>query len=412
MRYESEFNFFRKLLRNFHLNSHVLMLDAEEIPTFDLGLRQLLFGKTDYRRLFHEPLENSSPNTVYRILDEYLCNYIFFKLPDTAEDMFLIIGPYAQTEHPLKVLCNYAEMLSIPKQLFPQLEKFYAGLPLIPEESALLALVNTFGETIWNGLDNFSLEYIERSLPADCEPIAARPDYYEPEEAFLSMRVLEERYASENRMIQAVSQGLVHKAEMLITNNDNHGMEERIADPIRNIKNYSIILNTLLRKGAEAGAVHPLHIDSISSKFAREIELVHSLEEGYALQKKMVRKYCLLVKNHSMKGYSLLIRKVLTCIDYDLTADLSLKAQAEMLNVNASYLSTLFKKETGTTLTDYVNRKRIEHAVFLLNSSNMQIQTVAQYCGIPDVNYFTKIFKKYINWTPKEYRDHMMAYTP
>ena len=86
----------------------------------------------------------------------------------------------------------------------------------------------------------------------------------------------------------------------------------------------------------------------------------------------MVRKYCLLVKNHSLKGYSLLIRKVITKIDYDLTADLSLKVQAEYLNVNPSYLSTLFKKETGLTLTEYINRKRIDHALLLLNSTVMQ----------------------------------------
>ena len=121
--------------------------------------------------------------------------------------------------------------------------------------------------------------------------------------------------------------------------------------------------------------------------------------------KEMVRKYCLLVKNHSMKGYSLLIRKVLTQIDYDLTADLGLKNLATQLNVNSSYLSTLFKKETGSTLTEYVNQKRIEHAVFLLNSSSLQIQMIAQYSGIPDVNYFTKTFKKIIGITPKEYRD-------
>ena len=111
------------------------------------------------------------------------------------------------------------------------------------------------------------------------------------------------------------------------------------------------------------------------------------------------------MQNHSMKGYSLLIQKVLTQIDSDLTADLSLNSQARLLNVNSSYLSTLFKKETGSTLTEYVNGKRIKHAVSLLNTTSMQIQAIAQYCGIPDVNYFTKTFKKYIGTTPKEYRD-------
>ena len=63
------------------------------------------------------------------------------------------------------------------------------------------------------------------------------------------------------------------------------------------------------------------------------------------------------------------------------------------------------KKETGSTLTEYVNRKRVEHAIFLLNSTNLQIQEIAAACGIPDVNYFTKIFKKQVGNTPKEYRE-------
>ena len=92
------------------------------------------------------------------------------------------------------------------------------------------------------------------------------------------------------------------------------------------------------------------------------------------------------------------------------TADLSLKTQAQLLNVNSSYLSTLFKKETGTTLTEYVNRKRIEHALLLLNSTDMQIQMIAQYCGIHDVNYFTKTFKKVVGHTPKEYREMITSH--
>ncbi|MDF2513281.1 MAG: AraC family transcriptional regulator, partial [Herbinix sp.] len=95
-------------------------------------------------------------------------------------------------------------------------------------------------------------------------------------------------------------------------------------------------------------------------------------------------------------------------IDMDLTADLSLNAISEELNVNASYLSNLFKKEIGSTLTEYVNRKRVEHGILLLNSTKLQIQTIAQYCGIPDLNYFTKIFKKNIGKTPREYRTDIL----
>lgn len=119
----------------------------------------------------------------------------------------------------------------------------------------------------------------------------------------------------------------------------------------------------------------------------------------------MIHMYCFLVKNHSIKGYSPLVQKVIISIDTDLTADLSLNALASRMNVNASYLSTLFKRETGSTLTDYVNEKRIQHGILLLHSTNLQIQTIASYCGIPDVNYFTKLFKKRVGKTPKAYRE-------
>ena len=303
------------------------------------------------------------------------------------------------------MVLKLAEKLSLSPRQFSQFHRYYSDLPLHSDENTLFAIISTFCEKLYGSIESFSVETIERRLSDNIEPVASRPDFQEPEEAFLSMHRLEDRYAQENNMIHAVSQGLVQKAEMMMGNNNILRMEKRSADPIRSLKNYTIILNTLLRKGAEAGSVHPLHIDSLSSRFARQIEQISTPENAVALQKEMVHKYCLLVKNHSMKGYSLLIQKVLVRIDSDLTADLSLKTQAALLNVNASYLSTLFKKETGQTLTDYVNKKRVEHALFLLNSSSMQIQTIAQYCGIPDVNYFTKIFKKYVGKTPKEYRD-------
>ena len=208
----------------------------------------------------------------------------------------------------------------------------------------------------------------------------------------------------------AVSHGMTHQARMLISRVHESVFDVRTTDPLRNIKNYAIVLNTLLRKAAEEGEVHPVHIDQLSSSLARRIEGVHTREEGLKLFSTIVHKYCLLVKNHSMKSYSLLVQHTILRIEADLTADLSLKAHAAFLNVNPSYLSTLFKKETGQTLTEYVNRKRVEHAIFLLNATDMQVQTIAQYCGIPDVNYFTKTFKRLNGMTPKEYRLSIRAH--
>ena len=74
------------------------------------------------------------------------------------------------------------------------------------------------------------------------------------------------------------------------------------------------------------------------------------------------------------------------------------------MNVNASYLSTLFKQETKETLTEYVTRKRIEYATLLLSNSDLPISDVAAFCGVNDLQYFSKIFKKVVGYTPSEYK--------
>ena len=300
-----------------------------------------------------------------------------------------------------------AEKFSFPAQLVTQIIKYFGNVPHIRDENFLMNLFFSFGETIWGNDSNFGVEELEDEEIGVSETVTFHDFEAKSEDSLLWIKILEERYNAEREMMQAVSQGAIHKVEKIFANPSNFVFEKRTDDPVRNMKNYLIISNTLFRKAAEYGAVHPFYIDGISTGFAKEIESIKSVSDANKLLQDMIRKYCLLVKKHSMRNYSLLIQKVLTIIDADLTADLGLKRLAEILNVNASYLSALFKKETGRTLTEYVTKKRIDHAVFLLRSTNLQIQTVAQHCGIFDVNYFAKIFKKQTGKSPKEYREEI-----
>ena len=94
-------------------------------------------------------------------------------------------------------------------------------------------------------------------------------------------------------------------------------------------------------------------------------------------------------------------------ISYDLTADLSLNNIAGQLGVNPTYLSALFRKECDCTLTEYVNRKRVEQAASLLSKTDKLVNTISYECGIQDTNYFIKLFKKYTGFTPTQYREQV-----
>lgn len=226
------------------------------------------------------------------------------------------------------------------------------------------------------------------------------------------LREIEERYAVEAQLIHEIAHGHTAQAASILSAFTNDTVEQRAAVPLRNYKNYLIVLNTLARKAVQQGGVHPFYIDQLSSSFGHRIEAVSSMEEGQRLMAEMNHKYCLLVRNYAMKNYSPLVRRVILRIDSDLTADLSLAAHAEALGVNASYLSALFHRETGTTLSDHVARTRMEHAVFLLNTTQLQVQTIAQRCGIQDVNYFTRLFRRVMGKTPSAYRQQAHGAAP
>ena len=182
-------------------------------------------------------------------------------------------------------------------------------------------------------------------------------------------------------------------------------IKPRLSDSIRDRKNFMIILNTICRKAAQTAYIHPVHLDEISRKFAIKIEDCTSIAQLEVLENEITRKYCLLVQSYSLRTYSKPIQNIINYISFNLTADLSLNALSEEFLLNSSYLSTLFKKETGVTLTNFVNTKRIEHAIYLLNTTQSAIQDIAAQCGINDANYFTKLFKKLKNMTPTQYRE-------
>ena len=181
--------------------------------------------------------------------------------------------------------------------------------------------------------------------------------------------------------------------------------EHRLQDSVRNAKNYCIIMNTLLRKAAETGGVHPIYIDRVSSDFAAKIERAAVVKEIYELMREMFSSYCRLVHKHSTQKYSAVVKSAVLMIDSDISAEISLRTLAEKLGITSGYLATVFKRETGKTVSEYIRDRRISHAVHLLRTTSLQIQTVAMHCGIMDVQYFSKLFKKQIGKTPKEYRD-------
>lgn len=278
-------------------------------------------------------------------------------------------------------------------------------MPIVSETSPLFLMLEVFGERIWGG-EQFSFFEIGREHQIPIFSPQSIEDERDDNDLQMTMKIIEKRYDYENKLIKAVSLGQTQRAQLLLSGFSEYSFKKRISDPIRSIKNYCIIMNTLMRKAAENGGVHPMYLDSVSSSYAIKVEQLASPVEAFEMMKDMLGTYCRLVRKHSISSYSPIVQKAVTMINADLSANLTLSMIAEAHNISSGYLATVFKKEVGMTVSEYIREKRMNFAEHLLSTSHLQIQTVALHCGIMDVQYFSKIFKRHMGLTPKTYRQN------
>jgi two-component system response regulator YesN len=103
-----------------------------------------------------------------------------------------------------------------------------------------------------------------------------------------------------------------------------------------------------------------------------------------------------------------LTRTAVAYIESNLSASgLSLKSVASVVYSNGSYLSRIFKEETGETVTEYILRRRMEKSKKILGSTDMRAYEVAAMVGMPDAHYFGQCFKRFTGMTVNEYRQKM-----
>jgi Response regulator containing CheY-like receiver domain and AraC-type DNA-binding domain len=83
---------------------------------------------------------------------------------------------------------------------------------------------------------------------------------------------------------------------------------------------------------------------------------------------------------------------------------IAVKTIADNLFLNHSYLSTFFKEKTGSSLVEYITMVKMERAKVLFINSNLRNYEIADKLGYKDVEYFSKVFKKYTGETPSAFK--------
>lgn len=145
---------------------------------------------------------------------------------------------------------------------------------------------------------------------------------------------------------------------------------------------------------------------SLSDFYIQKVDRLTSLSAITNLHDDMVRAYThkmsMINKTHDYT------RPIIRCVNYiysNLHTRITLETLADYTKLSASYLSKLFKKETGCSISEYISIQKIETAKNMLRYSDYTPSEIAQILAYPSQSYFTEKFRKTVGTTPLKYKN-------
>lgn len=344
-------------------------------------------------------LKNNERDHYYRYIDPYRLEYISAGLWE--KDNFcgsIVIGPIISNAQVVDFMKDVMITNQLPASERSALTQFYESLPSLSDEE-----VRHIGELLVHARIHPYIHYPQIEAEEPLPPANIYAPKVEEEE---NKKKIEKRYELQNKLMDAITQGDQKKAKTSVQElmNDLVEFSNRVpGSPIRSSKNIGFVFNAMCRLAAERSGVHPLFLHQLSERFAILIERTTTIPQLKKLFSSMAIEYCDLVNTFSTGQYSPLAKKAIDYILLNIGSPLTLQLIARHIHANPSHLSRKFKEETGMTVTEYINRKRIEEAKLFLQRGNVSVTDVAFMVGFNDLNYFSKVFKKYTSLTPTEY---------
>lgn len=141
----------------------------------------------------------------------------------------------------------------------------------------------------------------------------------------------------------------------------------------------------------------------------------HTVGFDMAIKAKLYELLVYLVRNHicrhvTQEEYVARVNKLerilpaVQYIEHHYNTEISYTELAQLLNVSKYHFCHLFKEATGKTVVQYINDVRLDKAYHLLKNTDMNITQISMSVGFNDMNYFSRLFRKYKNVPPSKVR--------
>ncbi len=362
--------------------------DIEKFCKENRAIEAQAWLSPDALKLILEKSHENSINYFEDLLHIKIVLFYYNKIP-------VVLGPYLSEEmtigHSIQI-CNQLDK----KKMDPnELIIYYGKFPVIPE-GAMNKILHGMSENL--GLKNLSEHYTrykghsdENSTDSDLERV--------------SNANIEAHYVTEREYMNAIKRGnfqeTIHYKKLLSENaagfwTNDISLQDR---------KFALAVNRAMSRIAayEAGIPAPI-IHKITTKESRAIALAQSVSQMEEACDTMLKEFCEIIRIIKNEKYSALTQSIIYSVNQHYMDDITINDIANELNITESYMISQFKKETGQTPAVYLRQIRLKQAANLLISTNDEIQKISGCVGIPDANYFVKLFKAEFEMTPGAYR--------
>ncbi len=221
-------------------------------------------------------------------------------------------------------------------------------------------------------------------------------------------------YMPEFDFYNAVQSGDTEKvAELCSTDFDKKvGLGTLSRNSLQNLKYHFVITAAMLaRYCIEAGMEHETAYN-LSDLYIQNCDDCRTSAGISALHREMSLDYT--HRMAKLRKEKVSSKQIVLCVNYiynNLHKKIYVEDLAKHTGLSVSYLSRLFRKETGESITEYIIKRKIDAARNMLKYSDYPLSQISETLAFSCQSYFTKIFKTYEGVTPKKYRD-MYSFSP
>ncbi|UOQ45681.1 AraC family transcriptional regulator [Halobacillus salinarum] len=189
-------------------------------------------------------------------------------------------------------------------------------------------------------------------------------------------------------------------------------MDERFCsiisnDPVRTEKNKVIVFIAELSQLTVEAGVPEEQVISLGDFYTNYLESEEQLSVIKQLKTAVMKSFLECVRDYrESRLKSPIVDRAQRYITQNLTEPISLSSIAEELQVHPNYLSTVFAKEMGNSISQFINYERIKKAKELLSITSYTLMEISILLGYNSQSYFTRVFKKIVGIGPREFRNY------